>query len=233
MGGIATGSDFLGGCWAEDNVYTRGCVNAEGTSICSIYDKRTFPRFLPIRTEILLSLRSLSSFFDFFSSDDVAASRPLFASLFSLSECRLRLELEPFNNDGKPKLNTDDFRVDPGTVGDEKLVSFVGDIVLGARRWVAEAGPEESVGETEVCGALGGTCIDCDEDRLKKGIEDGVRRLVEGFRRTEAEGLRGAFAGTGGTFVLALEAVSARLVVRRSGVLNVATAGWPDGESAP
>ena len=77
----------------------------------------------------------MSSFFDFFSSDEVAApSRPLFASLFSLSECRLRLELEPFNNDGRPKLNTDDFFVDPGTVGDDRLVSFVGDIVLGARR---------------------------------------------------------------------------------------------------
>ena len=85
-----------------------------------------------MRTEILLSLRSLSSFFDFLSSDDVAASRPLLASLFSLSECRLRLELEPFNNDGRPKLNTDDFFVDPGTVGDDRLVSFVGDIVLGA-----------------------------------------------------------------------------------------------------
>ena len=200
------------------------CKRGGTQPICSGDNKRTLPRFLPIRTEILLSLRSLSSFFDFFSSDDVAASRPLFASLFSLSECRLRLELEPFNNDGKPKLNTDDFLADPGTVGDDRLVSFVGDIVLGARRCVAEAGPEESVGETDVGGTLGGTCIDCDEDLLKKGIEDGVRRLVEGFRRTDEEGLRGAFAGTGGTFVLALEAVSARLDVRRSGVLEVATA---------
>ena len=232
MGGIATGSVFLGGCWADDNVCTRCGVNA-GRTICSGGNKRTFPRFLPMRTEILLSLRSLSSFFDFLSSDDVAASRPLLASLFSLSECRLRLELEPFNNDGKPKLNTDDFFDDPGTVGDDRLVSFVGDIVvLGARR-LAEPGPEENVGETEFCGTLGaGTCIDCDDDRLKKGIDEGVRRLVEGFRRTEDEGLRGAFNGTGGTFVLALEAVSARLEVRRSGVL-VMGGCWPDGESAP
>lgn len=79
--------------------------------------QRTFPRFLPISTEIRLSLRSLSSFFGFSLSEEVAAlSRLPFASLFSLSEWRLRRELEPFSKDGKPKLKTDDFFVDPSTL---------------------------------------------------------------------------------------------------------------------
>ena len=128
------------------------------------------------------------------------------------------------SSEGNPKLNTDDFFAEPGTVGEERLVSFVGDMVLGARRCVAEAGPEESVGETDVVGTLGGgTCIDCDDDLLKKGIDDGVRRFVDGFRRTDADGLRGAFWGTGGTLVLALEAVPDRLDTKRSGVLDVLT----------
>ncbi len=98
--------------------------------------KRTFPLFRPMSTEILLSLLSLSSFFDFFSSDDVAAPLSLLllaASLFSLSECRLRFELEPFSNE--PKLNTDDFFADPGTACGCRFVSFGGDIEVGARRW--------------------------------------------------------------------------------------------------
>ncbi len=74
--------------------------------------------------------------------------------------------------------------------------------------------------------------MDCDDDRLKKGIDDGVRRLVEGFRRTDEDGLKGALGGTGGTFVLALEAVSARLEMNRSGVLEGPT-GWPAGDSGP
>lgn len=95
----------------------------------------TFPLFLPINTEILLSLRSLSSFLCFSLSDEEAAvSRLLFASLFSLSECKLRLELEPFSNDGNPRLSTEDFLAEPGTTGDERLVSFVGESALGARK---------------------------------------------------------------------------------------------------
>ena len=77
------------------------------------------PRFRPISTEILLSLRSFSSFFCF----SLSVRRPLssFAlreSLFSLSECMLRRELEPLRSDGNPK--TDDFfcGVVLGKVGD-------------------------------------------------------------------------------------------------------------------
>ena len=62
---------------------------------------RTLPRFRPMRTEILLSLRSFSSFFDF-SLSLRPSSLPLFESLFSLSECKLRLELDPLSSDGKP-----------------------------------------------------------------------------------------------------------------------------------
>ena len=88
MGGIATGSDFLGGDWADESVCERSMVTSTGgTGHTGAAGQRTFPRFLPISTEILLSLRSLSSFFGFSLSDDVAAlSRLLFASLFSLSE---------------------------------------------------------------------------------------------------------------------------------------------------
>ena len=147
-----------------------------------------------MRTEILLSLRSLSLLVRPSRSDDVAAlSRLLFASLFSLSEWRLRLELEPFSSDGKPRLSTEDFFAEPWTVGEDKLVSFVGDVVLGARRWVPEVGPVDRVGDTAVGGMPGGgTCIDCDDDRLKKGIEEGVRRFVDGFRRMDDDGLSGA-----------------------------------------
>lgn len=71
----------------------------------------------------------------------------------------------------------------------------------------------------------GGTCIDCDDDRRKKGIDDGVSRFVDGLRRTEPDGLRGPLCGRGGTFVLALDAVSVRLATRRSGVFEVVIDG--------
>lgn len=237
MGGIATGSVLLGGCWADDNVCNRseGHFNGNDEAPGGVR-QRTFPRFLPISTEILLSLRSLSSFLGFSLSDDVAAlSRLLFTS-FSLSEWRLRLELEPLSSEGKPKLNTEDFFAELGTVGDERLLSFVGDIVLGARRCVPDAGPEESVGDTELVGILGGgTCIECEDDRLKKGIDDGVRRFVDVLRRIDEEGLSGTFCGMGGTLVLApLEAVPVRLETKRSGVFDVVrVGGMPlDGDKA-
>ena len=177
------------------------------------------------------------SLFVFSRSDDVAAlSRLLFASLFSLSECRLRRELEPLRSDGRPRLRTDDFFAEPGTVGEDRLVSFVGDVALGARRWMPAGGggPVDSVGETADGGIPGGTCIDCDDDRRKKGIDDGVKRFVDGFRRIDDDGLSGALCGASGTFVLARDAVSALLDTSRSGVLDVVTVGCPgtDGESA-
>lgn len=101
-------------------------------------NKRTFPRFRPIRTDILLSLLSFSSFFDFSLSELFPSAFGLFASPFSLSECKLRRELEPFNNEGKPKLRTELFLcVDPGTeleVDDRFPLSLVGDRFAGALR---------------------------------------------------------------------------------------------------
>ena len=144
------------------------------------------------------------------------------------------------SNDGKPRLNTEDFFAEVGTVGEERLLSFVGDMVLGARRCWPDAGPEESVGDTELVGMPGGgTCIDCEDDRLKKGIDDGVRRFVDVFRRIDEDGLSGIFCGRGGTLVLApLEAVPVRLDTKRSGVFDAARVGrtpldgdkaaWPD-----
>ena len=103
----------------------------------------------------------MSSFLVLSRSEEVAAlSRLLFASLFSLSECKLRLELEPFSRDGRPRLRTEGFFADPGTLGEDKLLSFVGDMVLGARRCVVGGGPVDRVGDTAVGGIPGGTCID-------------------------------------------------------------------------
>lgn len=163
IGGIATGSDFFG--WADDKV---------------------LPRLRPINTEILLSLRSFSSFFCFSLSVLRPSSFPLRESLFSLSECKLLLELEPLRSDGNP--NTDDFFccTEVCCVGDVTCVSLIGDVALGGRRWELD----EYVGEAEGTPG-GGICMDCDDDRRKNGIDDGVNRLVEGPLRMEDEGLRG------------------------------------------
>lgn len=190
---------------------------------------RTFPRFRPIKYDILLSLRSFSSFLGFSLSLSLLRelSLELFASLFSLSECKLLLELEPLSKDGRPKLRTDDFLcADPGTEEDEKLVSLVGEKLLGARRRVPPVVEVDWVGdEDDGRTPEGGNCIDCEEERRKNGIDDGVRRLVDGPRRIDDEGLRGALLGRGGIeavkLVLALEAVSDRLGTNRSGVFDV------------
>ena len=93
------------------------------------------PLFRPIRTEILLSLRSFSSLFwrSFSFSASLCISFALFASLFWLSECKLRRELEPLSNDGRPKLRTDVFLCDElVTDGEDKLVgSLVGEPLVG------------------------------------------------------------------------------------------------------
>lgn len=144
----------------------------------------TLPRLLPIRTEILLSLRSFSSFFPF-SLSLRPSSFALFESLFSLSECKLRLELDPFKSDGKP--NTEDFL---DVVGDVTCASFVGDVVLGGRKWVFDV-DEEYVGEVDDGTPGGGSCMDWDDERRKNGIEDGVSRFVDGPLCIENDGLSG------------------------------------------
>lgn len=69
------------------------------------------------------------------------------------------------------------------------------------------------MGEVEGSGALaGGKCIDCEEDLLKKGIEEGVSRLEDW--RIEEVGLRGACGSEGAEavwLVLTLVAVTGRL----------------------
>ena len=100
-------------------------------------------------------------------------------------------------------------------------------MALGGRKCECE----EYVGEVE--GMFGGgICIDCEDDRRKKGIDDGVNRLVEGPLRIDEDGLRGICWGTGGTdavrFVLELDAVSGRLGTRRSGVLDEVDSGGAD-----
>lgn len=100
-------------------------------------------------TDILLSLRSLSSFFllSLSESFEVDVSLALFESLFSLSECKLLLELEPLSNDGRPKLNTDDFLCDVLTEGDVMLVSCTGEWLSYIRTRVDELPSPPDVGE--------------------------------------------------------------------------------------
>lgn len=93
-----------------------------------------------MRTDILLSLLSLSSFLCLSFSASLAArasSFALFASLFSLSECKLLRELDPFNNDGRPSPNIDDFLCAEAGADDDDgdVVSFVGDRPLGGRKY--------------------------------------------------------------------------------------------------
>jgi hypothetical protein len=178
-------------------------------------------------TDILLSLRSLSSFFCFSLSVRRPSSFALRESLFSLSECKLRRELEPLRSDGKP--NTDDFfcGVVLGKVGEISWGSLTGDEALGGRKWWFA----EYVGDVD--GMLGGgICINCEDERRKNGIEDGVRRLVDGPLRMEDDGLSGICEGMGGIdavrFVLELDAVSGRLGTRRSGVFEAEIGGGAD-----
>lgn len=105
--------------------------SSKGFGFFGSVEDSVLPRFLPIITEIRLSLRSLSSFFCFSfcnfavsfaaSFSDFSAS---FALLLSFKEsleslllmCKLLLELEPLSNEGMPKLKTDDFFCEePGT----------------------------------------------------------------------------------------------------------------------
>ena len=101
-----------------------------------MHSLRTLPRFLPISTEIRLSLLSFSfsSLCRCFSASFAAraSSFAVFASLFSLSECRLLRELEPLSSDGKP--NTDDFLCAEFGV-DGVVGSLGGDTPLGGRRY--------------------------------------------------------------------------------------------------
>lgn len=75
---------------------------------------------------------------------------PLFASLFWLSECKLRRELEPLSNDGRPKLRTEDFLCDElVTEGEDKLIgSFVGEALVGVGVYLGIIAAEGSVGDS-------------------------------------------------------------------------------------
>lgn len=198
------------------------------------------PRFLPIITEMRLSLRSLSSFFCF-SFCSFAASLAASFSAFStsltrfasdaeslLSPCKLLLELDPFNKEGIPKLNTDDFFcAEVGVDCEAEVESLLGE-ELALTRDCAE---EEKVGDPASGITVdAGICIDCDDERRKNGIEEGVSRLCDCPRRTEELGLRGAGWGTASAdvvWVLALDSVPA-LLGNGSGVLVGYCAGFAD-----
>lgn len=200
----------------------------------------------PISTEIRLSLRSLSSFLLSFSalSRDFSASlaarcASLCASLseradsFSLSECKLLRDADPRSRDGRPKLSIDFFALaEPGVAGDDRLESVGGDMVDLTRRRALVLGG----GDADLGAAPGGTCIDWDDERRKKGMDDGVSRLDEP-RWSEDDGLSGPWLGArpvlSAWFVLWLDAVSGRLGAVCSGV-DVVRAAWTnelEGES--
>lgn len=83
-----------------------------------------------------------------------------------------------------------------------------------------------SVGDDDAPGMIGGgICMDCDDDRRKKGMDEGVKRF-DWPRRMDDEGLSGpaleAVSAEVVWLVLALEPVSVRLgMAPRSGVLDV------------
>jgi hypothetical protein len=142
----------------------------------------------------------------------------------------LLLELDPFRSEGNPKLNTELFFCAVTRAGEVGLTSGVGDVLaFGRRPKLADAFPPDGVGDTCVPVGGRGRCIDCDDDRRKNGI-DGASPLFDGPLRSELDGLSGACAADVVRFVLALELVPDRLGPRRSGVLDVATAGGGPGD---
>lgn len=168
-----------------------------------------------MRTEIRLSLRSFSSFFNFdlsvfsfsFCFDRFASrSESLPVSLLS-PPWRLFLELEPLSSDGIPRLSTEDFLFVLGVDREEVLGSSVeGDGPdFGSAARVPEYDADEVVGEVELGIALEGKCMDCDEERRKKGMEEGVRRFesAEPWCMEEV-GLNGAGGGNEVVLMLTL-----------------------------
>ena len=64
---------------------------------------------------------------------------------------------------------------------------------FGSAARVPEYDADEVVGDVELGIAPEGKCMDCDEERRKKGMEDGVRRFDEAEPWcTEEVGLNGA-----------------------------------------
>jgi hypothetical protein len=133
-----------------------------------------------------LSLRSLSSFFclSFCSFAVSFANRSAsFVRLFSFEEsfeslfsaCKLLLELDPFNNEGSPRLNTDDFFcAEAGVECEGEFASLEGE-ELAFTRDCAEKVGEDDVGSVDDAGM----CIDWEDERRKNGMEEGVRRLCD------------------------------------------------------
>lgn len=93
-------------------------------------DERVLPLLRPINKDILLSLRSFWSCFDFSFSESLDLALSLLSlevPLSLLSPCRLLRELD-FNNEGRPRLSTDDFFCEEaGVVGTARLDSLVGE----------------------------------------------------------------------------------------------------------
>ena len=120
---------------------------------------------------------------------------------------RLFLELEPLSRDGIPRLNTEDFLFVLGVDKDEVLGRSVeGDGPdFGKAARVPEYDADEVVGDAELGIVLEGKCMDCDEERRKKGMEEGVRRFDDAEPRwMEEVGLNGAGGGNEVVLVLAL-----------------------------
>lgn len=165
-----------------------------------------------MRTEIRLSLLSFSSFFNFDLSDfsfsfcfDLLTSRSESLPVSLLSPAwRLFLELDPLSRDGMPKLNIDDFLFVLGVDKEELLGGSGGDEPdFGSETRVPEYEADEVVGDVEFGIVLEGKWMDCDEERRKKGMEEGVRRFndVEPWC-TEEVGLNGAGGGSEVVLVL-------------------------------
>lgn len=194
---------------AVDGGIAATCIGGRLTGLAFLgsVDDNVFPRFLPMRTEMRLSLRSFSSFFNFdlsaFSFSfcfDLLKSRSESLPVSLLSPpWRLFLELEPLSREGMPRLNMEDFRFVLGVDKEEVLGSSVeGDEPdFGSAARVPEYDADEVVGDVEFGTALEGKWIDCDDERRKKGMEEGVRRFDDVVPWcTEEVGLKGAGGGS-------------------------------------
>jgi hypothetical protein len=197
-------------------------------------DESVLPLFLPISTESLPSLFSsplflLSLLSELFSLGLLIESLPSRPSL-----CRLLLELLPLRREGSPSERTlVFFSLAPVVAVDTEEDGYL--------EYDRSSVPPDSLSveelgewmEKEVLADGGGNCMDWDEERLKKGIEDGVRRLLECLWTEAEDGLSGprSLGGTPGE--PPVELIEARLAAELMASVDHPTLPPPEADPDP
>jgi hypothetical protein len=98
--------------------------------------------------------------------------------------------------EGKPRLRTDDFFcVEPGVAGEDRLASEDEMVDFTRSRPDGFFAGDMTGGDMALCSPVLCTCVDCEDDRRKNGIEDGVSRFPDAPRRSEDDGLMGPIVG--------------------------------------